>query len=124
MEMGGKIKVVTVCPGPVQSEITINAFSHEVGKSYGKEAEDAKDRMTAQRCAELYAAAMWAKLPESWIAPQPVLMYVYIRQFLPWLFFLIGPQAGARRVEAFKTGKVGYGSLRFYEVLTSSQKKD
>jgi hypothetical protein len=57
------------------------------------------------------AGAMWARLPEAWIAPQPILAYVYVRQYAPSVFFAMGRSAGQRRVEAFARGDSGYGSL-------------
>jgi len=113
MEVGYRgIDVVNVCPGPVLSEITMSAFTEVAGQRLGQPVEDALHRLTAQRCAHLMAAAMWRRLPESWIAPQPILAYVYVRQYWPSLFFRMGRNAGRRRVEAFRDGgKTGYDTL-------------
>ena len=112
MEVGWRgIDVVNVCPGPVISEITQNAFTEEQGKRLGQPVEDALHRLTAQRCAALMAGAVWARLPEAWIAPQPILLYVYVRQYLPGLFVRMGRSAGRKRVEAFREGRTGYDSL-------------
>ena len=112
MEVGYRgVDVVNVCPGPVLSEITLRAFTEEKGRQLGQQAEDAVHRLTAQRCGELMAAAMWARLPESWIAPQPILFYTYVRQYAPSLFFRLGKSAGQKRVEAFLGGHTGYGAL-------------
>ena len=56
-------------------------------------------------------AAIWAELPEAWLSTQPILFYVYIRQFAPRLFFLLGKSAGQKRVEGFNVGVTGYGSV-------------
>jgi dehydrogenase/reductase SDR family protein 7 len=112
MEMGGRnIRVVNICPGPVQSEITLHAFTEAAGKEHGKQ-ETGTTRMSAERCAELMAAAMYAELPESWMAPQPILLFTYVAQYWRGLYFAMGPGAGRKRVEAFKKGDSGYGSLQ------------
>ena len=68
--------------------------------------------MPAQRCSELIAAAMYEELPESWMAPQPILLFTYIGQYFKSLYFHLGPKiAGPSKVEAFKKGESGYGSL-------------
>ena len=64
-----------------------------------------------ERCALLITAAIHSKLPEAWMAPQPILFYTYCRQFCPSLFFRLGKSAGRARVEAFQRGNTGYGSL-------------
>jgi dehydrogenase/reductase SDR family protein 7 len=112
MEVGFRgIDVVNVCPGPVISEITQHAFTEEQGKRLGQPVEDALHRLTAARCAALMAGAMWARLPEAWIAPQPILLYVYLRQYLPTTFARMGRTAGRKRVEAFREGRTGYDAL-------------
>jgi dehydrogenase/reductase SDR family protein 7 len=70
--------VTNVCPGPVASEITLHAFTEVVGKSHDKPQEAEIKRMTAERCAFLMSVAMWAKLPEIWVSPQPILSYLYM----------------------------------------------
>ena len=69
-----------MCPGPVTSEITLHAFTGTANKSVGHPQEDSIVRMTAERCAALYAAAMWKGLPEVWVSPQPMLLYAYVAQ--------------------------------------------
>jgi dehydrogenase/reductase SDR family protein 7 len=113
MEAGWRgLSVVNVCPGPVDSEVTLHAFTEAPGAELGKPAEDAATRMPARRCARLMAAAIWARLPEAWIAPQPILLYTYVAQFCPALFFSLGQRAGRRRVEALQRGSTGYDSIR------------
>ena len=63
-------QVVNICPGPVTSEITLHSFTEAAGERLGKEQEATIKRMSADRCAELYAAAMWAGVPEAWLSPQ------------------------------------------------------
>ncbi len=121
MEMGGRnIRVVNVCPGPVHSEITLHAFTETAGKQLGDAKEEGTNRMPAERCAALMAAAMWAELPEVWIAPQPILFFTYVAQYWKGLYFRLGPKAGAKRVEAFKQGKSGYGAVQSVWSIASS----
>lgn len=112
MEVGYRgVSVVNVCPGPVISEITQHAFTETAGVELGRPVEDALHRLSSERCAELMAAAVWARLPESWIAPQPILLYMYVKQWAPSLFARLGTSAGRKRVEAFLRGSTGYDSL-------------
>ncbi len=113
MEMGGRnIKVLNVCPGPVQSEITLHAFTEKQGQKYGTKEEKGTNRMPAERCAHLMAAGMWAGLEEVWIAPQPILFFVYVAQYFRSLYFKLGPSAGQKRVAAYIAGESGYGAVQ------------
>ena len=42
--------------------------------------------MSTERCAKLMAVSMANKLDEVWISTQPVLLMVYVKQYLPDLF--------------------------------------
>jgi len=57
------------------------------------------------------AGAMHAQLPEIWLAPQPILLFVYLRQYLPSAYFWLSPRVGATRVAAFRKGSTGYDSI-------------
>ena len=57
-----------VCPGPVAAR-----------------EEDQKNRMTSDRCADLILAAAFYGVDEAWISPHPVLLFLYLFQFLPRL---------------------------------------
>ena len=113
-EVGSRgLHVVNVCPGPVQSEIAENAFCDDAsGKPLGEPTEPDVHRLPAARCALLMAGAMHARLPEVWLSPQPILLFVYIAQYLPAFYHAISPVVGARRVEAFRRGSKGYGSVQ------------
>lgn len=104
------IRVTNVCPGPVQSEISLNAFTGEVGKAHGDASEAGTKRMSTTRCAKLICAATWAELPEAWIAEQPILLFNYIGQYWKQLYFFLGTsKLGPMRVNAFEKGISGYG---------------
>jgi hypothetical protein len=68
--------------------------------------------MSSSRCAELFAAAMWRGLPESWVSPQPILLYTYIAQYLPSYFAFQSLKGGQRRVEDFRGGNTSYSGLQ------------
>lgn len=112
MEMGAthNIRVTNVCPGPVQSEISLHSFTAQPGVKLGK-VEDQSSKMPAEKCARYIAGGMWAKLPELWISYQPILFLMYLHQYCPVLSFKIAPWLGAQRVSAFKSGDSGYSSL-------------
>ena len=113
-EVGSRgLHVVNVCPGPVQSEIAENAFCEDAsGKPLGEPTEPDVPRLPAARCALLMAGAMHARLPEVWLAPQPILLFTYIAQFMPSFYHALAPVVGARRVAAFRNGSKGYGSIQ------------
>lgn len=113
MEMADRgIGVCNVCPGPVRSEITMHAFTETPGKEVGHPTEDAIHRVSAERCGELMAAAMHARLPEMWVSPQPILFYLYVGQYAPALYHMMAPNAGKKRVAAFRAGQRGYDSVQ------------
>lgn len=104
------IRFVNICPGPVESEITLHAFVEKAGAKLNT-AKDNTQRMSTDRCASYMAAAMYAELPEAWMAPQPILFFTYVAQYWKWLYFKMGPSAGEKRVKAFLTGETGYKSI-------------
>lgn len=117
MEVGWRgVKVTNCCPGPVESEITLHSFTDTPGKEMGVR-NDGSKRMPAERCALLMAAAVHAGLEEVWLAPQPILFFVYAAQYLRGLYFLLSPRLGKQRVEGFKGGKIGYNSLSISAAL-------
>lgn len=121
------------------SDITTHAFTEEAGKELGRPSEDVTSRMSTERCvsltsprrhpaqhaeayfaclmrpsrrcAKLMAGAIWAKLPEVWIAKQPILFYTYLSQYAPSVFTALSKGAGRARVEALQRGDAGYDSI-------------
>jgi dehydrogenase/reductase SDR family member 7 len=112
-ELAGRgVRIVNVCPGPVQSEIAFHSFSETFGKAHNNHEEDGTTRMSAERCAALMAAAMRAELAEAWLAPQPLLLFLYVSQYFRGLYFRLGDVAGPRRVAAFRSGRSGYAAVQ------------
>ena len=93
--------VTVICPGPVESEISINSYrnDHTPMPTEGK-------KMLTSRCTFLMAKALYYNFEEVWISDQPYLCSPYIFQYLPWISrqlqsLIFGPA----RVDALKKGK-------------------
>jgi hypothetical protein len=84
----------------VHSEIALHSFTDVPGVAVGVK-EDGSKRMSAERCALLMAAATHAGLEEVWLAPQPILFFVYVGQYLRSLYFYLSPIVGRQRVQAW-----------------------
>ena len=110
--MGNRnLDVTLVCPGPVESDIVRNCFGAKLGVPADVRTDDTK-RVTAQRCAELMAAAAYHRLPEVWISTQPILAFVYIAQYAPSLGVWLSKRVGPKRVAAIRAGNMGYSSVQ------------
>jgi hypothetical protein len=48
---------------------------------------------------------------EVWLAPQPILFFVYMQQYARGLYFALSPTLGRQRVQGWHAGVKGYGSL-------------
>lgn len=111
-EMGNRnIQVTVACPGPVRTECQ-SASATADGTALGAVKNDATKRMTAQRVALLMIAALHCNLDEVWMAPQPILLFTYIAQYLPTLALRLGKVVGPKRVASFKGGDPGYTSIQ------------
>ena len=83
------ISVTVICPGPVKTELIMNAFTEKCGTKFGERFEEAdeeatkKHKVSAERCAFLTAIAIDAKLHEVWISKNPVLLLTYLSQYVP-----------------------------------------
>jgi dehydrogenase/reductase SDR family protein 7 len=73
------IDVLTVCPGPVVSEITAKSM-----RSPGVIISDEPGKMETQRCTDLVMKALHWGLDEIWVAKQPVLLVTYLNVYTPW----------------------------------------
>jgi len=107
-----RVRVVNICPGPVESQIGSQAFSEAAGAVNNHSESDGTRRVSAERCAALMAAAMKAELPEAWIAPQPILLFTHVAQYFRGAYFRLGCVVGPRRVAAFRGGRSGYASVQ------------
>jgi short-subunit dehydrogenase len=79
------IQVTIICPGRIQSNISINAVTSD-GKKYGKMDEGQAKGLPADKCANKIVCAIYHKKKEVLIGGNEVLM-VYIRKFIPGLYY-------------------------------------
>ena len=106
------ISVHLACPGPVATPIQENAFSTSVEAKVDTSAPDTTKRMTAERCAHLMAVQLHNRLYEAWMAPQPILLFTTLGQYLPSLFTTLQVGwYGPTRIKAFKSGDMGYSAV-------------
>ena len=79
------ISILSVCPGPIDTPFMHNIFTEKlsipVDPKQPKKAGD--ERVSAERCAHLITVTMANKLEEVWISYHPILLFVYINQYLP-----------------------------------------
>ncbi|KAJ8747911.1 hypothetical protein K2173_012801 [Erythroxylum novogranatense] len=85
------IKVTVVCPGPIET-------SQDHGKTTsGKKVFE--KRVSSARCAELTIIAATHGLKEAWVSDQPVLVVMYLMQYLPTIGYWLMDKIGGKRVE-------------------------
>ncbi|CAN6895538.1 unnamed protein product [Brassica oleracea] len=94
------IKVTVVCPGPIETP-------NGTGTSTSEGKNSPEKRVSSERCAELTIIAASHNLKEAWISYQPVLLVMYLVQYIGlgsrympslglWLMDKVG---GGKRVE-------------------------
>jgi dehydrogenase/reductase SDR family member 7 len=94
------IKVLTVCPGPVVSEIVDHSM-----RSPGVEISDEPGKMTTERCTGLIMKAVHWGFEEVWISIQPQLAVTYLNTFLPSISRALWTNiVGPSRMRMLKTG--------------------
>uniref|UniRef100_A0A0G4HI01 Ketoreductase domain-containing protein n=1 Tax=Chromera velia CCMP2878 TaxID=1169474 RepID=A0A0G4HI01_9ALVE len=102
------LHVTLVCPGPVASEGANNAITATGGTAKDEGCPTSsydKRRMPTKRFAELMAAAMHAKLHETWISPHPELLYTYLAQYSPLFYSFLSTKLGPGRVRQFRAAQ-------------------
>ncbi|KAL5058655.1 hypothetical protein RYX36_030259 [Vicia faba] len=82
------IQVTVVCPGPIQR---VNNAGSQV---------PSEKRVSAEKCAELTIIAATHNLKEAWISYQPVLVVMYLVQYMPTIGYWLMDKVGKSRVEA------------------------
>ncbi|XP_061351195.1 uncharacterized protein LOC133296263 isoform X2 [Gastrolobium bilobum] len=81
------IGVTVVCPGPIET-------------SKNSEVNVSSERLSSERCAELTIIAATHGLKEVWISNQPVLLVMYLVQYMPSIGYWLMDKVGKNRVEA------------------------
>jgi len=98
------IKVLLVCPGPVESEIFVKSLRNDdvvLGVEEGK--------MKTKRCTELVVRAMHNDFDEVWIAKQPILAVTNLHVYAPfWSRQLFKRMVGPNRARMLKSGGDAY----------------
>ncbi|XP_013583473.1 PREDICTED: dehydrogenase/reductase SDR family member 7-like [Brassica oleracea var. oleracea] len=87
------IKVTVVCRGPIETP-------NGTGTSTSEDKNSPEKRVSSERCAELTIIAASHNLKEAWISYQPVLLVMYLVQYMPSLgLWLMDKVGGGKRVE-------------------------
>ncbi|XP_077411665.1 dehydrogenase/reductase SDR family member 7 isoform X1 [Vanacampus margaritifer] len=111
------ILISTVCPGPVQSLITQNAFTEDLHKPVASPG-DQEHKMATSRCVSLILAGVANGVKEMWIAQQPFLAFYYVWQYAPTFAWFVTKFLSKKRVQNFKSG-VDADSAYFTKAKTS-----
>lgn len=88
------VRVTLACPGPID---TPRAESEAAEQKLEK-------RLPVRRCAELIVQAGAHDLMEAWICYQPILLLLYVMQYLPALGFYVVNKFGPKRVKSYSEG--------------------
>ncbi|KAK8949404.1 11-beta-hydroxysteroid dehydrogenase-like 4A [Platanthera zijinensis] len=99
------IKVTVVCPGPIRTYTTSGAGSSHSGSC---------KYVSSERCAELTIVAATNGLKEAWISDQPVLLVMYLVQYMPTVGFWLMDKIGGNRMEAAETNANAYSWKLFF----------
>jgi dehydrogenase/reductase SDR family protein 7 len=105
------IDVLSVCPGPVVSNIGSNSLLANLNTTHpastSPSPDDDKENvgcMSAQRCADLMVVAMANCLHEVWISTNPMLLFTYVSQYMPSTAMWWGKRFGRNRVQSLRSG--------------------
>ena len=79
------ITVSNLLPGPVRTDVMINALTGTGNERYGKMDDIIGNGMDVKRCCSLILVAVSNKLNEAWISTHPFLLLTYLGQYMPWL---------------------------------------
>eukprot|EP00898_Chlorokybus_atmophyticus_P001746 jgi/Chlat1/2572/Chrsp175S02415 len=97
------VGVTLICPGPVSTGL--DGKPRRLFEMPGARPPAASSsHMSLDRCADLMLAAAAHKVPEAWIAKQPVLLFMYAFQYLPAAGFALMRKIGPMRVGKYKSG--------------------
>ncbi|XP_015903470.1 dehydrogenase/reductase SDR family member 7 [Parasteatoda tepidariorum] len=101
------IQVTIACPGPVFSRITDRCVTGKVGEVYGHVQQSSDKKMKTERCSELMVTAIANKLDECWITFQPLLVVLYLAQYIPSFYrnFILKRAFSKERVMKMRQGR-------------------
>ncbi|KAM7323324.1 hypothetical protein ACRRTK_017430 [Alexandromys fortis] len=104
------IKVCTICPGPVHSNIFKNSSTSVVTKTREDNAVRVP-KMETSRCVRLVLISMANDLNEVWIVKQPALFGLYLWQYVPLRDRLFSRMTWKKIAKAFYIDIGGLGSI-------------
>lgn len=107
------IKVTIACPGPIETSPSAGSLNSGSAKLQLSER-----RLSVSRCAELIIVATTHGLKEAWISYHPVLLLMYVTQYLPAVGYAIIDKIGPKRVSS--QGQQAYSAKLFF----SQKRKD
>ena len=81
------INVTIICPGRVQTNISVNAITRD-GRSYGLMDKGQLKGISAEKCARKIVKAIRRNKKEVYVGGSELLM-VYIKKYFPGLFYLL-----------------------------------
>lgn len=96
------IGVTIFCPGPTFSDFLRVAFTGRPGVEFGQPVKVTDSRMTAQRCAELYAIALANRTHVSFVACFPIPLLVQVTRHFPNAKDLLLPFFGSRTMNRLR----------------------
>ena len=80
-----KIEICIICPGRIKTNISINALTED-GSAHSKMDEGTEAGLSAESCARQIVNAINSRKKEAYIGGKEIFM-IYIRRFLPGLFY-------------------------------------
>ncbi|BFZ12368.1 hypothetical protein BsWGS_15407 [Bradybaena similaris] len=99
------IHVTMLCPGPVHSNLFLEAATGKKGEMMGK-ADNVKDKkMMTDRCAYLSCVAIANKQFEAWITEHPFLGICYLNQYSPLFRYLLLKVVGLKWLMKAREGQ-------------------
>lgn len=97
------LRIDLVCPGPIDTAFHYSKEGQENAKTSKSGVREMK--MPADRCAQLMVSSLLVKGGgEHWIAEQPSLAGLYIKQLFPGLFQKMLGKVASLRIQAWKEG--------------------
>jgi len=79
---GSGVKVVNVCPGSTQTEVSKNALKAD-GSKFGTTDPNIASGLKVEKCCRLIINAGHAGIDEVWVAPRKEIWVLFVSQYLP-----------------------------------------
>ncbi|KAJ1532338.1 hypothetical protein ONE63_000944 [Megalurothrips usitatus] len=100
-----EIRISLLCPGPVFTNFLSQSFTNKDGESFGQDVSPTDNRMTAERCAHLFAVALANNLDEAWMAPFPVVPIAYLFSYFPNIARGVAYLMGVKRFQKLRDSR-------------------